>query len=849
MVAGHPGATSTVTSLVERVAREDPGRVALLAPQRVPLDYGSLFELLDSATVQLRERGVESSDRVALVVQNGPEAATAFLALASAAACAPLNPAYRRAEMDFYLDDLKARAVVVSRGLETPAREAAEVRGIAVLELDVDPGMPAGVFALAGGVAGPPATTPRRADDDLALFLHTSGTTSRPKLVPLTQQNLIASARHVSATLALRPDDRCLNLMPLFHIHGLVAALLASIEAGASVVCTPGFHPIQAYDWFREFQPTWTTAVPTMYQSLLARWAYHGDALRDHRLRFIRSSSASLPVTVSEELELTFGVPVVEAYGMTEAAHQMASNPLPPAQRRPGSVGPPAGPEIAILSAEGDLLPTGSTGEVAIRGESVFGGYEDNPDANAAAFVNGWFRTGDEGSLDEDGYLTLSGRLKEQINRGGEKVSPLEIDARLLAHPAVAEAAAFGMPDARLGEEVAAAVVLKGEYDTSEPALQDFLAQTLAPFKVPRRILILDEIPKGPTGKIQRVGLAERLGLPDRHEQAGDYSEPRTSFERSIARIWADVLRIPSVGIHDDFFASGGDSILGAEAVARIREFTGNRDLPLVSIVRAPTVAAMVRELDSTGAILARSGPIALRPDAAGSAFFFVHGGDGEVLSFAGLARALGTDRSMYGIRAQGIDDGARPCASIEEMAAGYVDAVRSVQPRGPYALGGFCLGATVAVEMAQQLVAAGEAVPDLVLVDPRLPVPGDLRYRLWLAARLLRQRSSIRAVLGRTLRRSRPDPAASWMSVTERQIARMRERYEPRAYLGPASVILSNQHDQYDIPEWHLRRVIHNARTVRLDLDHAPMLQSPGVGTLAREMRTALGLGIEGST
>ena len=849
MVVRQPGGTCTLASLVERVAGEDPDRTALLAPQRAPLDYATLFEFLGSTTAKLRDCGVASSDRVALVVQNGSEAATAFLALASAAACAPLNPAYRREEMDFYLDDLKVRAVVVSSSLDSPVREAAEARGIAVLELDVDPGMPAGVFSLTGGALVSAATPARRAHDDLALFLHTSGTTSRPKLVPLTQRNLIASARNVSGTLALRPDDRCLNVMPLFHIHGLVAALLASMDAGSSVVCTPGFHPIRVFDWFREFRPTWTTAVPTMHQSLVARCADYGDVTRDHRLRFIRSSSASLPVTVFEELERTFGVPVIEAYGMTEAAHQMASNPLPPSRRKAGSVGPPAGPEIAILSPAGDLLPTGSTGEVAIRGESVFAGYEDNPDANAVAFANGWFRTGDEGALDEDGYLKLSGRLKEQINRGGEKVSPLEIDARLLAHPAVAEAAAFGVPDARLGEEVAAVVVLKADTDTTEPALQDFVAQTLAPFKVPRRILILDEIPKGPTGKIQRIGLAGQLGLSQLHEQRGDYSEPRSSFERSIARIFADVLRIPSVGINDDFFALGGDSILGAEAMARIREFTSNRDLPLVSIVRAPTVAAMVRELDTTGAVLARSGPIALRPDAAGDAFFFVHGGDGEVLNFVALARALGNERAMYGIRAQGIDDGETPPASIEEMAAGYVDAVRSMQQHGPYALGGFCLGGTVALEMTNQLVAAGEAVPALVLVDPRLPAPGDHRYRLWLAARLLRQRGSPRAALSRTLRRSRPDPAASWMSETERKIARMRESYEPKAYLGPAVVILSNQHEQYDIPEWHLRRVVPNARTVRLDLDHTPMLQSPGVDTLAREMRIALGLGIEPPT
>ena len=430
--------------------------------------------------------------------------------------------------------------------------------------------------------------------------------------------------------------------MPLFHIHGLVAALLASLHGGGSVACSPGFHPIRVFDWLRDLQPTWITAVPTMHQLLLARRADHEDVLRDHRLRFIRSSSAALPIQVFEELERTFGVPVVEAYGMTEAAHQMASNPLPPGRRRSGSVGPAAGPEIAILSPAGDLLAPESVGEVAIRGENVFAGYEENPDANAVAFVGGWFRTGDEGMLDEEGYLTLSGRFKEQINRAGEKVSPLEVDERLLAHPAVAEAVTFGMPDARLGEEVAAAVVLKDGADAGEPMLQDFVAQTLAPYKVPRRILVVEEIPKGPTGKIQRTGLADRLGLLNIDEGPAEQVEPRTAFERSIANIWADVLGTPSIGLHDDFFSHGGDSILGAEAVARIREFTGYDDLPLVSIVRAPTVAGMVRELDRAVSALARSGPIALHPEASGEPFFFVHGGDG---GGARLRRARASSR------------------------------------------------------------------------------------------------------------------------------------------------------------------------------------------------------------
>ena len=793
-------------------------------------------------TAQARDRGIRPDDRVALVVENGPEAATAFLAFSAAATCAPLNPLYRREEMDFYLDDLKARAVVVSRRLPSPVREAARARGIPVLELDIDLHSPAGVFALDAAAASR-REPPEPGADDAALLLHTSGTTSRPKLVPLTQRNLVSSARHVSDTLALGRDDRCLNLMPLFHIHGLVAALLASLHAGGSIICSPGFHPIRSFDWLRELEPTWITAVPTMYQALLARRGDHGDVLRTHRLRFIRSSSASLPVAVFEQLEQTFGVPVVEAYGMTEAAHQMASNPLPPGERRAGSVGRAAGPEIAILSPDGEPVPAGSVGEVAVRGDNVFGGYEANPEATRAAFVDGWFRTGDEGSLAEDGYLTLSGRIKEQINRGGEKISPLEVDERLLGHPDVGEAVTFGMPDPRLGEEVAAAVVLRPGGLAGERALQDFVAQTLAPFKVPRRILIVDEIPKGPTGKVQRIGLADRLGLAAIAGPPADHAPPRTDFERSLADIWADVLQVRPIGLHDDFFSLGGDSILGAEAVARIRELTGDDDLPLVSIVRAPTVEGMARELDGGIAALARTGPIALHPGAAGDPFFFVHGGDGEVLNFVGLARSIGPDCTMYGIRTRGIDDGAEPYASLGEMAADYVDAVRSVQPEGPYAIGGFCLGGLIALELAHRLAEAGETVSTLVLVDPRFPVPGDLRYRLWLTAHRLGDARRLHSLRDR-LRRSTPQASEEQPpSAIEQALARLREAHQPRRYPGSAVLILSDDHTQYDIPGWHVARFVPNARTVRLHLGHTPMLRPAGAGTLARELRGALGL------
>jgi acyl-CoA synthetase (AMP-forming)/AMP-acid ligase II len=308
--------------------------------------------------------------------------------------------------------------------------------------------------------------------------------------------------------------------MPLFHIHGLMAAVLATLRAGASVFCTPGFNALKFFAWMDEAAPSWYTAVPTMHQAILARADRNRETVEAAALRFVRSSSASLPAPVMEQVEELFGCPLVEAYAMTEAAHQMTCNPLPPGTRKPGTVGPAAGPEVAIMDAAGELLPPGGRGEVVIRGPNVTLGYENNPEANAAAFTGGWFRTGDQGVMDGDGYVTITGRLKEIINRGGEKVSPLEVDAVLMEHPAVQQVVTFAMPHDKLGEEVAAAIVLREGAAAQERELRDFCSARLADFKVPRKVLFLEEIPKGPTGKLQRIGLAAKLGLKPRVERS-----------------------------------------------------------------------------------------------------------------------------------------------------------------------------------------------------------------------------------------------------------------------------------------------------------------------------------------
>ena len=489
---------------------------AIGAPKRTGQNYAVLRELADTTVARLNELGVGRNDRVAIVLPNSPEMAAAFVTIGCGATTAPLNPAYRREEFDFYLDDLAAKALVVEEGSESPALSAAQDRNIPVFTLIADESKCAGSFRLEGKRAGAVAHPGMAEADDVALVLHTSGTTSRPKIVPLTQRNVTASAGHIAESLKLVAEDRCMNIMPLFHIHGLIAAVLSSLGAGASVHCAPGFNALRVFSWLDEIEPSWYTAVPTMHQAILSRASRNTESVGRARanLRLIRSSSSSLPPQVMKELEDTFDVPVVEAYGMTEAAHQMACNPLPPATRKPGSVGIAAGPEVAIMDeSDSKLIDIGKVGEIVIRGPNVTPGYENNPEANASSFTDGWFRTGDQGVMDEEGYILITGRLKEIINRGGEKISPREVDEVLMDHPAVAQAVTFAMPHDKLGEEVAAAIVLREGELAEESDVRDFVSRHLADFKVPRRVLVLDEIPKGATGKLQRIGLAEKLGL------------------------------------------------------------------------------------------------------------------------------------------------------------------------------------------------------------------------------------------------------------------------------------------------------------------------------------------------
>ena len=602
---------STIVEILGAQSLQRPDAPALLAPDRRAGTYADLRRQVDRVAATLRDAGLGHRARIAVCVPNGPEAASAALSVAAAATCAPLNPAYQAGEFRFYLEDARADAVIVLQSERGAIRDVAAELGLAVIEMVVDPAAPAGCFELrpAGtalrraGSASAAADTADNAETaetgrwpspgDVALILHTSGTTARPKIVPLSQANLVASARSIAAHLALSPDDRCLNVMPLFHIHGLVGALLATLAGGGSLVCTPGFDERAFFDWVTEFEPTWYTAVPTIHQAIVANGAAYRSRAPSHRFRFARSSSAALPPTTLAALESLLGAPVVEAYGMTEASHQMATNPLPPRARKPGSVGLPAGVEIAILDDAGRELAQGATGEIAIRGPGVTAGYENNPEANAKAFTHGWFRTGDQGRLDTDGYLVIAGRLKEIVNRGGEKVSPREVDEALLEHPDVAQAVAFALPHPSLGEDLAAAVVPKSGCTPDEAQLRGFLLSRLAGFKVPSRIVFVDAIPKGPTGKVQRTSLHEKLGPA----LATTFVAPRTEAERTVEAIFREVLECGPLGAHANFFAAGGDSLRGSQVIVRLNERL-SLELPVTAIFRHPTIDELARAVE-----------------------------------------------------------------------------------------------------------------------------------------------------------------------------------------------------------------------------------------------------------
>jgi len=552
---------SNIAELLGHWATQTPKGRFLSSPERPDLTFGRANRFVKEFGLRLCDCDIGSGDRIAALIPNGPEAALAFIAVASYAAFSPLDPALTEKELGFYLKELQPKAIIVTAETVMKVRPLAERLQCPVWYMTPSSTEPAGLFTLDNTsgrtLCDSEPTSSSEAAPGLVLF--TSGTTSGPKSVPLTQGNLVAAAGFTAKAMGLKPGEICLNFMPLYHAHGLTSTVLASLSAGARVVCVPGFDHARMLDWLDSYRPTWMSGVPTMLKALADIAEDSGQSEFMRTLRLVRSASSSLPNVLLKRLKRVFNCPVIEGYGMTEATSMICANPLPPAASKQGSVGPAVdGCKVIILDENGIEIVAGEAGEICIQGPNIFAGYNNAPQENARCFVNGYFRTGDFGYLDEDGFLFIVGRTKEVINRGGSKFSPGEIDAVMVEAPGISDAAAFGLPHPSLGEYVAVAVKPTNDLKPNLASLQAYARQYLAEYKIPSRLFFLDEIPKTRTGKIKRTELAAMFC----NDRSAEYVTERSKIHESIQEIWCELLATSPISPYASFFEAGGDSLL-----------------------------------------------------------------------------------------------------------------------------------------------------------------------------------------------------------------------------------------------------------------------------------------------
>ncbi|WP_245435534.1 AMP-binding protein [Microvirga calopogonii] len=765
----------TLGQMIGQNARRSPHQPAIVSSGFAPLTYQDLQRQLAEIRRQLRKAGFDCRARIGVLMPNGPEALLAIVAVACCSTAVPLDPRLSLAEIDRRLDMLRLNALLVPQGGASDVRPIAQQRGLAIIEaalIEHD----RLELAIAVQASDCPASDAEPDPCSAAFILQTSGTTAQPKLIPFSHANMLAAAARLQAWFDLTPQDRCLSISPPYYSHGLKVTIFTPLLTGGSIAI-PANVAVPALDeWFDALRPTWYSAGPTLHNAVLDKATSLVEVQAAHTLRFVLSGGAPLPKEVQNGLQGILGVPVLEHYGSSEAA-QIAANQPQPGLNKPGTCGKPWPDTVAIVGGDGDPVPPGERGEVWIRGPTVMSGYLDAPELNQAAFVRGWFRTGDIGSLDRDGFLSLHGRLSELINRGGEKIAPAEIDSALQRHPAVAEAAAFAIPHPRLGEDVAVAVVLRPGARTTPADLRQFLRSELASFKIPRRILILGQLPKGATGKVQRRWLSESHGaLLDRPVAAPvrDVTEQPLDLESELLRLWRKLLKFEAMTVDDDFFDSGGDSLLAMEMLMHVEQIIGH-SVPETILFGAETIRQLAAKL-ATKAAMPATPFFHFNADSNRTPLFFFNG---DLVSGSScmrqMVKLIGHDHPIITIDPHGLRGEPIP-SSIEKMATDRLPLILERHPSGPVVLGGKCNGAMVAFEAARQLMASGRKVELVAMVDPPTvnarPVPRAILGLMehMVSPRRLRWTFELMACLERFFKRS----TSEQISTLQKQFSKL---------------------------------------------------------------------------
>ena len=700
----------TISSIIARHAAARPKSPAILTSKNAALTYGDLWIQISAFGAALRANGIGPSARVALLLPDGYELAAALIATACNAIAVPINPKLTPIEVENLFARVHIDAIVMSNKIDTAAHGLAakydicqfEVTGsgLGTFKISVRSACSTAAFENSIGCEGEPQP------DDLAMILQTSATTGRSKLVPITHHSIVVNAERRRRSYSLTPDDRSFCVAPLYYARAIKEDLCQALLVGGSVACPDRATDGDFIDGIVSLEPTWILGGPTFHLTVLEQARLRDIPIR-HRLRFIRVGSAPLSAAIRQELEEIFGVPVLANYACTECG-VIAASAIAPEDRKVGTVGRPWPNEVAIRDEKGILLPPGQVGEIVVRGPTVTPGYLDDAETNHAAFVDGWFRTGDLGVIDAEGFLSILGRIKEFINRGGEKISPYEIENALLRHPAILEAAAFSVAHPRLGENLVAAVVLKPGANVTSAQIKIFLSQHLAPFKIPQQVLVKMEFPKGATGKTLRRELAEEA-----KNTARDAAPPLAPLHSQILEIWKALLGRSDIGIDDDFFEAGGDSLLATQMICEIEQATHQR-IPPSALRNVFTI----RDLAMT---VLRGSPATMELVTCArqgheTSLFFCHG-DYTSRGFYALrlADTLKRGQAVFLLHPYPQPD---PDLPMEEIARAYVPHILQAHPNGPLYLAGHCNGGVLAWEIAHQLECLGREVKSIALLD-----------------------------------------------------------------------------------------------------------------------------------